>query len=167
MSSLKWLWAMFSFGFLPLYFGGKSSSAQSSTTNNLDNRVAVQDGIGLSNSSGNAITITDAGATGKALDATVATVRDALGFSGNTVSRAFDSVEVANATLDSGYSKLIDAATEVFDRGQSLIGQTQKAVADAYGQAQADTKGTIDNRTIIVLAVAGVVAAIFFARGKA
>lgn len=161
MSSLQWLWAVFSWGFLPLYFGGKSSSAQSSTTNNFDNRVAVQDGIGLANSSGNALTInstttlTDAGS-----------IKEAFKFSGDTVGRAFDSVEVANATLGSGYESLIDAATEVFNRGQGLIGQTQQAVADAYSQAQTDKASTIDNRTLIALAVAGVASVFFFSRGR-
>lgn len=142
MNPIKWLWAMFSFGFLPLYFGGKSSSAQSSTTNNLDNRVAVQDGVGVSNSTGTAITITD----------------------GGIVSRALDSVDLSNATMSDGYRTLIDAATEVFNRGQGLIGQTQAAVADAYGQAQTAKAGTIDNRTLIALAVAGVAAVFFFSR---
>lgn len=144
MNPIKWLWAMFSFGFLPLYFGGKSSSAQSSTTNNLDNRVAVQDGVGVSNSTGTAITITD----------------------GGIVSRALDSVDLSNATMNDGYKTLIDAATEVFNRGQGLIGQTQAAVADAYGQAQTAKAGTIDNRTLIALAVAGVAAVFFFSRGR-
>lgn len=166
LSSFQWLWAVFSWAFMPLYFGGRSSSAQSSTTNNYDNRVAVQDGIGLSNSSGNSVVITDGGSTAKALDATVATVREALGFSGDTVGRAFDSLEISSATLGDGYAKLIDAASEVFDRGEGLIGQTQKAVADAYSQAQTDKAGTIDNRTIIVLAVAGAAAAFFFTRGR-
>lgn len=144
MNALQWLWAMFSWGFLPLYFGGKSSSAQSSTTNNTDARVAVQDGVGVSNSTGTAITITD----------------------GGIVSRALDSVDTSNATMSQGYQTLIDAATEVFNRGQGLIGQTQAAVADAYSQAQTDKSSTIDNRTLIALAVAAVAGLFLFSRGR-
>lgn len=144
MNALQWLWAMFSWGFLPLYFGGKSSSAQSSTTNNTDARVAVQDGVGVSNSTGTAITITD----------------------GGIVSRALDSVDTSNATMSQGYQTLIEAATEVFNRGQGLIGQTQAAVADAYSQAQTDKSSTIDNRTLIALAVAAVAGLFLFSRGR-
>lgn len=152
---MKWLWAVFAWGFMPLYLGGRSSSASSSTTNNLDNRVAVQDGLGLSNSSGNVISVTDGGSVAAAFE-----------FSGQTVDRAFDSVEVANATIGTGYQSLIDAATEIFNRGQGLIGQTQAAVADAYGQAQNTKAGTIDNRTLIALAVAGVVGLFLFQRKR-
>lgn len=144
MNALQWLWAMFSWGFMPLYFGGKSSSAQSSTTNNTDARVAVQDGVGVSNNTGTAITITD----------------------GGIVSRALDSVDTSNATMSQGYETLIEAATEVFNRGQGLIGQTQAAVADAYSQAQTDKSSTIDNRTLIALAVAAVAGLFLFSRGR-
>lgn len=121
--------------------GGKSSSSASSqTTNNQDNRVAVQDGIGLSASSGNVINVTT-------------TTTDAA-----IVGRALQTVDMSNATLGEGFEGLLAAADNLFNRGESLIGQTQKSVADAYGQAQTNKAGTIDNRTIIVLGVAGAVA---------
>lgn len=121
--------------------GGKSSSSASSqTTNNQDNRVAVQDGIGLSASSGNVINVTT-------------TTTDAA-----IVGRALQTVDMSNATLGEGFEGLLAAADNLFTRGESLIGQTQKSVADAYGQAQTNKAGTIDNRTIIVLGVAGAVA---------
>jgi hypothetical protein len=121
--------------------GGKSSSSASSqTTNNQDNRVAVQDGIGLSASSGNVINVTT-------------TTTDAA-----IVGRALQTVDMSNATLGEGFEGLLSAADNLFARGESLIGQTQKSVADAYGQAQTNKAGTIDNRTIIVLGVAGAVA---------
>jgi hypothetical protein len=149
--------------------GRKSSSSTSSnTTNNQDNRVAVQDGIGLSNSSGNTVNITDGGSVAAAFDFGTKATNHAFSFGSETVGRALQTVETSNATLGDGYSKLIDAAGDLFARGEGLIGQTQKAVADAYGQATADKAGGIDNRTIIVLAVAGAAAAAFIAtRGKA
>lgn len=116
--------------------GGGSSSSQSSA--NYDNRVAVQDGIGLSASSGNTISV-------QTVDAEI-------------VGKALDSVNIGNALGAEGFLKLLDVQKEMFNTSQGLIGQTQKAVADAYGQAQNDKAGTIDNRTIIVLAAAGAAA---------
>lgn len=116
--------------------GGGSKSSQSSA--NYDQRVAVQDGIGLSASSGNTISV-------QTVDAEI-------------VGKALDSVNIGNALGAEGFLKLLDVQKEMFNTSQGLIGQTQKAVADAYGQAQNDKAGTIDNRTIIVLAVAGAAA---------
>lgn len=140
-------------------FGGDSSSSSSNTTNNYDKRVVTQDGFGLSGDN-NAVELTTTNTT-NILDGGV--IENAFDFSTKTVGRALDSVEASNATLGDGYSALIEAADNLFDRGQSLIGQTQQAVADAYGQAQNDKGGTIDNRTIIVLAAVGA-AAVFALR---
>ena len=125
-------------------FGGDSSSSSSNTTNNYDKRVVTNDGFGLSGDN-NMVSMLDGGA-----------IKSAFTFSSDTVGRALDSIDASNATLGDGYNALINA-------GQNLIGQTQKAVADAYGQAQADKNGTIDNRTIIVLAAVGA-AAVFALR---
>lgn len=122
-----------------------SSSKSSQASSNTDNRVAVQDGIGLSASSGNTISVTtvDAEIVGNALD---------------SVGKALDSVNISSALGAEGFAKLLETSKDMFNTSQGLIGQTQKAVADAYGQAQNDKAGTIDNRTIIVLAVAGAAA---------
>lgn len=111
--------------------GGDSSSAQ--TTNQADKRVVVDSGLGVSGDA-NVINVTD----------------------GGIVSRALDSIDLNNATNAAGFEQLLTAADRLFDRGESLIGTTQKHVADAYAVASQEAKGTIDNRTIIVLAaVAG------------
>lgn len=118
--------------------GGGGDSKSSQSTSNYDNRVAVQDGIGLSSSNGNTINV-------QTVDAEV-------------VGKALDSVNISNALGADNFTKLLEAGKDMFNTSQGLIGQTQKAVADAYGQAQNDKAGTIDNRTIIVLAVAGAAA---------
>jgi hypothetical protein len=142
-------------------FGGDSSSSSSNTTNNYDKRVVTNDGFGLSGDA-NQVELTTNNTT-NVLDAGV--IKEAFAFSGDTVGRALDSIDASNATLGDGYGALIEAADNLFNRGENLIGQTQKAVADAYGQAQADKNGTIDNRTIIVLAAVGA-AAVFALRKK-
>lgn len=125
-------------------FGGSSKSSNASTTQNYDNRVAVQGGVGLANSNGNAVTINT--------------------MDGGIVARALDSIDTNNATNAEGFTKLLDAAESLWQRGENLIGQTQKHVADAYSQAQTDKAGTIDNRTLIVLGVAGAAALAFMNR---
>ena len=118
--------------------GGGSDSSSSQSSSNQDNRVAVQDGIGLSASSGNVISVTT-------VDAEV-------------VGKALDSVNVSNALNSDNFTKLLDVQKDMFNTSQGLIGQTQKSVADAYAQAQTEAKGTIDNKTIMVLGVAAAVA---------
>jgi hypothetical protein len=114
--------------------GGDSSSSQS--TSNYDQRVAVQDGIGLAASHHNVINVTD----------------------GGIVKEALNAVNISTAVNGDGFTKLLDVTQNIFNRSEALIGQTQKSVADAYSQAQTDAKGTIDNRTIMVIAVVGMAA---------
>lgn len=117
--------------------GGSSKSAN----NTSDNRVTAGS-VGISGS-GN--TVTD----------------------GGLVSRGLDTVDLSIANLGEGYQALIDAANDIFSQGQGLIGQTQKSVADAYAQAEADKSGALDQRTIVILAaVAAVVFGIYFVNRK-
>lgn len=140
--------------------GGRSSSSSSSTTYNQDKRVAVQDGVGVSGDSNSigitTITnVTDGGLVSRGLQ----TVDAAL-------SGTLETIQLNNATNAEGFEKLLSAAENLWDRGEGLIGQTQKAVADAWSQAQNDKAGTIDNRTVIVLAVAGAAALVLANRRK-
>lgn len=123
--------------FFRLNFGGTGGSTRSdTTTTNTDKRLAVGDGGAGISGDGSSIVITDSG----------------------IVSRALDSVDSASAVQAGTFDKLLDIS-------QQLIGTTQKSVADAYQQANTDAKGTIDNKTIIVLGVAAA-AAIAFTKGK-
>lgn len=143
--------------------GGDSESSQA--TSNTDKRIAVSQGIGISGD-GNSVRLnsttnnntfstnvsTDHGAVRGALDLATDVTSRALSANGDTTSRALDSVDTSNHLVADGFSKLIDASTEVFNRGQQQIGQTQQMVGDAWRSAQTDGKGTIDNKTIVVLA---------------
>lgn len=164
-------------------FGGDSSSATTTNTLNQDNRVAVQGGLGLANSSGNSIDITtntlDGGIVGRALDSVDRTTAamlginsDALAASRENTAAALDFANQANAraletvdtTLNDGFSRLLDISKDLFVYGGDLIDQTQSTVAAAYMDAQNTAKGTIDNRTIIVLAVAAAAALVLMTR---
>jgi hypothetical protein len=152
--------------------GGGSKSSQSSA--NYDQRVAVQDGIGLSGSSGNTITasssthynITDGGIVTRGLQSVDSAFAGMLETTEKTYAGALDAVRINNATNADSFTKMLDMAGDMFKRSEGLIGQTQKSVADAYSMAQADAKGTVDNRTIMVIAVAGIAAFAFAHQGK-
>lgn len=122
-------------------FGGSSSSRNDQTTNNIDKRLVTGEGsVGISSENSE-------------ISVNVESVDAAL------VARALDSIDKNNAIVGQGLN-------ELFTKGEGLIGQTQKSIADAYSMAQTDAKGTIDNRTITVLAVAGVAALWAFNRGN-
>lgn len=152
-----------------LFSGSRSTSSQ--TTNNVDRRVAVQDGVGISGD-GNSLqlfsetNVLDGGAIAEAFGFSKATSADALRTTRDTFDRALDSIDTTSATLGQGYSELLDAADALWNRSEKLIGQTQQSVADAYVRAQDTARGTIDNRTIIVLAVVGAAALFLGTRGR-
>ena len=163
---------------------GLFSSSKSSTSNqtfNTDTRLAVQDGFGFSNSNGNSIEINtlDGGIVGRALDSVDRTTAamlginsDALAASRENTAAALDFANQANAraletvdtTLNDGFSRLLDISKDLFVYGGDLIDQTQSTVAAADMDAQNTAKGTIDNRTIIVLAVAAAAALVLMTR---
>lgn len=163
-------WAgVFSLSFFRLGFGGGGGkSSSSSSTTNTDKRQAVQGGAAISGD-GSSISIvsntTDAGLVSRALDSVdKASATNAQGFA-QLLDASGDNYARLVGAQSSGVSQLLGTAERLFNQGQALIGQTQKSVADAYSQAQNDKGGTIDNRTIIVLAVAGA-AAFAFANRK-
>ena len=122
----------------PMLGGGGGSSSSSTTTNNTDQRLAVGDGgAGISGDNSN-ITI-------NSTDAAI-------------VDRALASVDSASAVQGDVFAKLLQVSKE-------LIGSTQDSVAGAYAQATTDAKGSIDNKTIIVLGVAAA-AAWAYTKGK-
>lgn len=121
-------------------FGGSSKSSSTAT----DKRL-----------------VTGESSAGTSIDANRSTVAVTNNVTdGGIVSRALDSIDLANATQGEGFSRLIDA-------GESLIGQTQKHVADAYASATTEKAGTIDNKTLMILGVAAIAGAAIVAKGRA
>lgn len=153
---------------------GLFSSSSSKTTNNYAyTPITTDEGIGLfadNSTVGVSVTtnITDGGIVSRALDSVdLATATTGAGYSKllDTADSVFtkanktaqSGLDKAAASQTAGFNALIATAKDIFNQGQNLIGTTQKSVADAYSQAQTDKAGTIDNRTIIVLAAAAVV----------
>ena len=137
--------------------GGSSSSASSNatTTSNTDKRLVVSDsGIGLSaDSSTINLTMTDAGAVKGALDV-VRGGNDALAAS-------YENLLVGTGQAFSG---ILSLAEKAMAGGFDSLEQSQGNVAALVDTAQ--SKGTLDNRTITILGVSAAVAVAAFAMRK-
>ncbi len=120
--------------------GGGSSSSTQSTTQNTDKRIAIQDGIGISSDSSTVnVTSLDAG----------------------IVTKALDTVNVADAANSQGFTQLLGLADKLFTGAGQTLQTAQSATlaqVGALNQAQNDARGTIDQKTLIIIAVAGAAA---------
>lgn len=128
--------------------GGGSSSSTASTTTNTDKRIAIQDGIGISSDTSTVNVQT--------LDAGI-------------VNKALDTVSVADASNAQGFTQLLSLADKFMQGAGEIITTTQAttmAQVGALSTAQNDSRGTIDQKTMIALAVAGVGAIWAFNRKK-
>lgn len=129
--------------------GGSSSSSSttSTTTQNTDKRIAISEGIGISSDSSTVnVSTLDAGIVNKALD----------------------TVSAADATAGDGFGKLLALADKLFVGAGEVIDKTQTttmAQIGALSSAQNDAKGAIDQKTIVVLAIAGAAALVLSKRG--
>lgn len=127
--------------------GGSSSSSSATTTNTTDKRMVVDQGIGISSESSNVnVTTLDAGIVNKALD----------------------TVTAADAINGDGLDKLIGLADKLFTAGGDLIAKTQNASLaqlETINAAANDKTGSIDQKTMVILAIAGA-AALVLVKGK-
>lgn len=126
--------------------GGGGSSRSENTTSNIDKRLAVGDGAAGISGDNSSIVINST--------------------DGAIVSRALDSVDSANAVAGDGFTQLLSAADKLFAKGESLIKTTQDSVSDAYLKAATEGKGTLDNKTIVILAAVGAAALYFMRKGR-
>lgn len=132
-----------------LFKGGssKSSSSNTTTTNTTDKRMVVDNGLGISSDS-STVTV-------NMVDTDI-------------VKAALDTVTAADATNGEGFEKLLSLAGSLFDAGGKLIDKTQTASLaqlETINSASNDKAGVIDQKTIIVLAIAGA-AAFVMKKGK-
>jgi hypothetical protein len=136
--------------------GGSSSSSTTST--NIDKRIAISEGVGISaDNSSASVTINE-----QSVDADI-------------VKKALDTVSAADATSGAGFSQLLTLAGGLFEGAGRLIGGTQQAALQSYRDAQGATaramdtataaaRGGIDNRTLTMIALAGAAAVAFINR---
>ncbi|WP_056335617.1 hypothetical protein [Massilia sp. Leaf139] len=84
--------------------------------------------------------------------------------------QAFDFAKGADATLGAGLSSVLsfakDIATQANEKTSSLASMFGQGVSQAYDSANNTTAGGIDNKTMIVLGVAGAAAVAAIAMNK-
>lgn len=124
--------------------GGGSSSSNATNTTSTDKRMVVDQGIGISSDSSSVYV--------NALD-------------GDIVKAALDTVKASDAVAGEGFGKLLDLTGKVFDVGSGVIKAGQQMTADAYQTATAEKSGSIDNKTIMILGIAGAAAWAFSKAG--
>jgi hypothetical protein len=137
--------------------GGGSSSSNSSTTTSTDKRQVVEGGsLGVSSDSSTVYaTMADYGAIAGA---------------GQAVKDALDVVKAGDATLATSFEKVLTVADKMFTGGLETLKASNANVSHAYQTAREieTNRGTLDNKTITIIAVAGAAALAFIAKkGKA
>lgn len=117
--------------------GSSSSSSSSTTTNTTDKRMVVDQGVGVSSDS-STVTV-------NTLDAGI-------------VTKALDTVAAADATSGAGLTQLLTLADKLFTTGASVLQKQSDATLAQVGALNTvanDQKGAIDQKTIVILAAAG------------
>lgn len=167
--------------------GGSSKSKSSSATNysNEDRRVVADGGsLGLSaenllgtgnlqvQGNKNKLGFTDSStAAGNGLlqgdrnaytDNRVSTINTldggAIRASADVVQTALATVSKGDATNGEGFTRLLDLAGRLFEGAGQVVSEQQAASQAAFSQAAELRSGTVDNKTIMVVAVAGAAA---------
>lgn len=126
---------------------GSSSSKSSTSTQNIDRRQVVDNGIGVSSDS-STITI-------NSLDEGI-------------VNKALETVSQNDAINGEGFNRLLELAGNLFQSGGELIDKTSSAAlgaVEAVNTAKNDEEGRIDQKTLVICAVAGV-SAVYLMRKK-
>lgn len=79
------------------------------------------------------------------------------------VQSAMDAVSIANATAGDGFARLLQTTERLFAGGQAAtVDAVQSAVT-----AASESRGVFDQKSIIILAVAGLVALVMIRGGRA
>lgn len=139
----KWIKSFLIAEYAILYFGGDSSSSSSNSTSttNIDKRQVVDaGGIGVS-SDQSTVSVTN-----NALDAGI-------------VNTALDVVKSNDATNGASFTALLSMADKMFNNASTMIGKAQDTTLSQVGALTTlanDQKGAVDQKTLIILAVAGV-----------
>lgn len=127
--------------------GSSSSSNTSTTTQTTDKRMVVDQGIGISSDS-STVTV-------NSLDRDI-------------VNKALETVQGADAVAGDGFNKLLGLTEKLFQAGEQVLNSNTKNAQTTIGAlttAANDATGKIDQKTILILAGAGVAAA-FALKGK-
>jgi hypothetical protein len=157
--------------------GGKSSSKSETinkiTTTNTDKRQVLSEaalGVTADNSSVRIVNNSVAPTIVKdAMDTAVSGMVIGGSLAGDVATKAINAVSVADATNAAGFSNLLSLADKMFSKSGQLMVDSQQAALDKVAQISTvanDSRGAIDQKTIVILAAAGLGAAYLIGRGK-
>lgn len=147
--------------------GGSSSSSSSSntTTTNVDRRQVVDaGGFGFA---GDSVYFSPTDNTrytdGRAYtdESSYSYVDNSIKSDSSIVNKALDTVAGADAVNGEGFNKLLTLADKLFTEGGNILettANTTMAQVAALNTAQNDAKGAIDQKTIVLIVIGGVVA---------
>lgn len=133
-------------------FGGSSSSASNTTTNNQDNRMAVQDGFGLSNSAGSTVNYNSSDAVKAIANMGTETLKNMGGaivelnqqsIESNSV--AWDSTTRRGADLvDRSITKSVDAWSDTVSASKSALQSNASAWSDTVSASRSVWGDTVN-----------------------
>lgn len=124
--------------------GSSQSQSQTTTNNTEDKRVAVQSGVGVSSTEATInVTSLDAGA----------------------INGALQLVAQSDALASQNYRDILGVTAKLFDAAIGTVDKVNQSTGNAYQTATNEKAGSIDNKTIAIIAVAGA-AAFAFSRMK-
>jgi hypothetical protein len=138
--------------------GGSSSSKSDTNTTSTDQRVAVQDGVGLSGSSGNTINVNNT----DAVKAIAQLGADAIRSTGEAVVQLNETSTQVNALT---WDKTLNASAGLIDRLIDSATASYGVAQNAIERYQPSENKTIDSTNIAMLAAAGV-AAVLLIKGR-
>lgn len=135
--------------------GGGSESTSTTTTNNTDARVAVQDGVGLSGSSGNTVNVNST----DAVKAIAQLGADTIAKTGEAVVQLNQSTMAANVTA---WDKTVTAGAGLVDKLIDASTSLGTAAIDKFQPAE--NKASDTSLKLGMIAAAGVAATILLGR---
>lgn len=140
-----------------LYKGGGSSSESSTTTTNTDARVAVQDGVGLSGSSGNTVNVNST----DAVNAIAKLGTDTIAKTGEAVTKLN---ETSMATNAAAWDRTVTVGAQLVDK---LIDSTTQLGTTAIDKFQpAENKASDTSLKLGMIAAAAVAATVLLGKTK-
>lgn len=102
----------------------------------------------------------------EALDAARASVDRSIGAASSTLDKAFSFARDADVSARAGFDKLLNLGASMFDTSAKAVNKAQDMTAAAYSAATAEKAGALDNKTILILGLAGAAALVLVVRKR-
>lgn len=138
-----------------LFSGGNKSSTSIANDLRSMNATGGADSRNVSSGDGSVVNILDGGAIEKAFGA---------------VDTAFEAISANDASVGKSFESLLSATKDILNTSTSAAraayNDATGVASDAYSKAQADLKGSFDQKTILMLAVVAGAVLVFMRRAR-